>query len=62
MSEILSVRMSTSEFSWITLPNKEILYLISVDPFLKFEFCWKFPGRKLNAMWHVFNSYFLWLF
>ena len=40
------------------LLNTEILHLVSLDPILKFELvsC-ENPGRKLNAVRHVFNPF-----
>ena len=37
LREMYVVRMSTNELGSMTLLNKEILHLISVDPILKFE-------------------------
>ena len=37
LREMYLVRMSTNEFGSMTLLNKEILHLISVDPILKFK-------------------------
>ena len=37
LREIFLVRMSTSESGFMSLLNKEILHLISVDPIWKFE-------------------------